>query len=185
MALFDLPAMIGFILEHTKQEKLSYIGHSQGTSQMFYALSIDHFKLNEKINLFVALAPITKVGNDNEWHYTWFSKTVPKLLQITVSMGIFEFFGSNWDAVYSKLGYILNSKMKNAIKLQEVQITKYIHEGNATKCNLRPQSSTSAKSMAHFAKIRGIEKFIRFDYGPEVNQEKYNGSKEPPEIDIR
>ena len=40
MGLKDVPAEIDFILGSTKQEKLSYIGHSEGTTQMFIGLSM-------------------------------------------------------------------------------------------------------------------------------------------------
>jgi len=43
-------------LEVTKSEKLSYVGFSQGTAQAFAALSI-HPGLNDKVNVFIALAP--------------------------------------------------------------------------------------------------------------------------------
>jgi len=36
--------------------KLSYVGFSQGTAQAFAALSI-HPGLNDKVNVFIALAP--------------------------------------------------------------------------------------------------------------------------------
>ncbi|KAF8893876.1 triacylglycerol lipase [Infundibulicybe gibba] len=55
-AWHDIPDTINYILEITKAEKLSYIGFSQGTAQAFAALSI-HPQLNEKINVFIALAP--------------------------------------------------------------------------------------------------------------------------------
>lgn len=32
MAMYDVPAMVTFILQHTGQEKLFYIGHAQGNS---------------------------------------------------------------------------------------------------------------------------------------------------------
>ncbi|POI19522.1 hypothetical protein CIB84_016733 [Bambusicola thoracicus] len=32
MAMYDVPAMVNFILQHTGQEKLFYIGHAQGNS---------------------------------------------------------------------------------------------------------------------------------------------------------
>ena len=32
MAVYDLPAMVGFILRQTGQEKLFYVGHAQGNS---------------------------------------------------------------------------------------------------------------------------------------------------------
>lgn len=39
MATYDQPAIIEKILSETGQEKLSYIGHSQGNSQMIYGLA--------------------------------------------------------------------------------------------------------------------------------------------------
>lgn len=42
------------------------MGHSQGTTQMFYALSSSvGDQLKDKIKLFIALAPIVSVGADN------------------------------------------------------------------------------------------------------------------------
>jgi lysosomal acid lipase/cholesteryl ester hydrolase len=55
-AWHDIPDSIHYILEITKSQKLSYVGFSQGTAQAFAALSI-HPQLNEKINVFIALAP--------------------------------------------------------------------------------------------------------------------------------
>ena len=39
MGRFDIPAVVEYILDHTGQEKLSYIGHSQGTTQLFVGLA--------------------------------------------------------------------------------------------------------------------------------------------------
>ncbi|KXN87367.1 hypothetical protein AN958_08919 [Leucoagaricus sp. SymC.cos] len=55
-AWHDIPDTINHILQVTKAPQLSYIGFSQGTAQAFAALSI-HPQLNEKINVFIALAP--------------------------------------------------------------------------------------------------------------------------------
>ncbi|KAH9475222.1 putative lipase C16A3.12c [Psilocybe cubensis] len=56
-ARHDIPTSIDYVLKHTGQEKLSYIGFSQGTAQAFASLSV-HPDLNEKIDVFIALAPI-------------------------------------------------------------------------------------------------------------------------------
>ena len=37
------------------------MGHSQGTTQMFYALSTNEKWIKERVNLFVALAPIASM----------------------------------------------------------------------------------------------------------------------------
>jgi len=63
MGLFDVPAEIDFILEKTGREKLSYIGHSQGTTQMFMAASVNPDYYRSKINVFVALAPVARLNN--------------------------------------------------------------------------------------------------------------------------
>ncbi|KAF8160856.1 triacylglycerol lipase [Crassisporium funariophilum] len=55
-AWHDIPDSIEHILEVTKSQKLSYVGFSQGTAQAFAALSI-HPRLNDKVNVFIALAP--------------------------------------------------------------------------------------------------------------------------------
>lgn len=55
-AWHDIPDTIEYILSITKAGSLSYIGFSQGTAQAFAALSI-HPQLNQKVNVFIALAP--------------------------------------------------------------------------------------------------------------------------------
>ncbi|KAF9453978.1 triacylglycerol lipase [Macrolepiota fuliginosa MF-IS2] len=55
-AWHDIPDTIHHILQVTKAPQLSYVGFSQGTAQAFAALSI-HPQLNEKVNVFIALAP--------------------------------------------------------------------------------------------------------------------------------
>ena len=60
MAEFDQPALFDFVLKKTGVEKVTYIGHSQGTMQMFAALceNLDFFK--PKLNLVIMLAPVTR-----------------------------------------------------------------------------------------------------------------------------
>lgn len=55
-ALFDIPDTIDYILSVTKQKNLSYIGFSQGSAQAFASLAIRP-PLNDKVNLFIAVAP--------------------------------------------------------------------------------------------------------------------------------
>ena len=55
---YDLPAQIDKVRLVTGQDKITYIGHSQGTSQMFYALTTNNKEIAAKVNLFIALAPV-------------------------------------------------------------------------------------------------------------------------------
>ena len=63
MGLKDVKSWIDFILEKTGLETLSYVGHSQGTTQMFVASSLDPSYFTQKVNLFVALAPVLNTKN--------------------------------------------------------------------------------------------------------------------------
>lgn len=60
MAVFDLPAMIDYVLNATKFSSLSYIAHSQGSLIAFTQTSINK-ELAKKLNLLIALGPISTV----------------------------------------------------------------------------------------------------------------------------
>eukprot|EP01114_Cavostelium_apophysatum_P013693 TRINITY_DN3375_c0_g1_i2.p1 TRINITY_DN3375_c0_g1~~TRINITY_DN3375_c0_g1_i2.p1 ORF type:complete len:293 (+),score=28.55 TRINITY_DN3375_c0_g1_i2:330-1208(+) len=73
MAQYDLPAMIGFALEETQASSISYIGHSQGTSQAFAAFSTQP-DLASKIDIFIALAPVTFFQHQRNLVFTELAK---------------------------------------------------------------------------------------------------------------
>jgi pimeloyl-ACP methyl ester carboxylesterase len=54
--------LIDFILGKTKVQKLTYIGHSQGTSQMFCGLSVLPEFFEKRVNAFLAVAPVATLN---------------------------------------------------------------------------------------------------------------------------
>ena len=68
MAIIDVPTFINFVLSVTNAKSLAWIGHSEGTTQIFAAATVTkqfpHLEsVISKINLFVALAPVTFATN--------------------------------------------------------------------------------------------------------------------------
>lgn len=63
MGDFDLTSQIDYVLKQTGQRKLTYMGHSQGTTQMFYSMATNEKWLKERVNLFIALAPAVYIKN--------------------------------------------------------------------------------------------------------------------------
>lgn len=63
MSQYDLPAGIKYIAEYTGQNKISYIGHSQGTSIMIAALARRDPTVLQYLNKFIALAPVAYVDH--------------------------------------------------------------------------------------------------------------------------
>ena len=63
VGIYDVPAFVDHVLRHNKHDQLSYIGHSQGSAQMFVQLSQAQSEISSKINLFVGLAPVAYIGH--------------------------------------------------------------------------------------------------------------------------
>ena len=63
MGTIDAPAQIDYIRNATGKNKITYLGHSQGTTQMFYGLAKNEDYFKDRINLFIALAPCVKITN--------------------------------------------------------------------------------------------------------------------------
>ncbi len=62
MADFDLPAVFKYVNNHTKQ-RMHYIGHSQGTIQMFIALSKQNSVVEAYLDKYFAFGPVAYVKN--------------------------------------------------------------------------------------------------------------------------
>lgn len=79
IGVYDLPAMIDYILAKTKQKQLIYVGHSQGGTIMFVLLS-EHPEYNEKVSSvhIMAGAIIMKYSN------TLFNLVLPNMDEIKV-----------------------------------------------------------------------------------------------------
>ena len=99
MADHDLPALINFVLDQTSLSKISYIGHSQGNTQLFYALSQPN-TYQDKLNLFVALSPLTKLENTRsklllhlDDYYDWIVWYLKK-------KEVHEAFGYWWNVLF-------------------------------------------------------------------------------------
>ena len=92
LGTIDVPTFIDFILDKTGNENLSYVGHSQGTTQMFLgaALKPDYFK--EKVNLFVALAPVASTAHITIPEMVWGANHINEVVVSLVDVGKFY----NW-----------------------------------------------------------------------------------------
>jgi pimeloyl-ACP methyl ester carboxylesterase len=58
MSEFDLPAIFEFVLAKTGVQSLSYVGHSQGTTQLLAALCENPEFYRDKLNVAILLAPV-------------------------------------------------------------------------------------------------------------------------------
>ncbi|EEB09578.2 triglyceride lipase-cholesterol esterase [Schizosaccharomyces japonicus yFS275] len=160
MAMFDIPNSINYILSATKEKSLSYVGFSQGTAQAFAALSINP-TLNEKINLFVALAPaFTPKGFSNEL-LDYLVKVNPKIMFRLFGRGCLLPSVTFWQnicypPIYMKivdisLKMLFDWNLANIT--QEQKICGYAHL----------YSFSSVKSCVHWLQIMQNSRFQLYD----------------------
>ncbi len=64
MGTYDTPAVIDYVLNITQKSKISYIGHSEGTTQIMAGASLIPEFYNEKINICIFLAPVASMKNN-------------------------------------------------------------------------------------------------------------------------
>jgi len=95
MADQDARSMMDKVIKETGTEKMSWIGHSMGTTQMFYGLTASPHKkfFSDHLNLFVAYAPVTRLDNVETWILNDLEYVADAIKWITNQLGIYEIFG--------------------------------------------------------------------------------------------
>ena len=59
MGTYDLPAELDFVAMTTGVDKIAYIGHSQGTAQMYFGLAELEDYYATRVSVFIALGSVT------------------------------------------------------------------------------------------------------------------------------
>ncbi|KAF0408147.1 alpha/beta-hydrolase [Gigaspora margarita] len=163
LSLYDLPDTINYILETTGAPSLSYIGFSQGTAQCFAALSINP-KINDKINLFIALAPATSPKGLSNSIVNAFIKTSPNI--------IYLFFGRKailtmvlfWQRILPPT--IFTKIVDFALKFLFGWTRENINETQKAIGYYHLFSCSSVKSVVHWFQIIRAHSFQMYDELP-------------------
>ena len=99
MGELDLPAMIDYTRKVTNQNKIAYMGHSQGTTEMFLALGLDKKNFwKERISLFIATAPVI-MPNRNSRLFRMSSKIENYGEKLLATSKVYELFGFDWSKI--------------------------------------------------------------------------------------
>ncbi|CAH0585868.1 unnamed protein product [Chrysodeixis includens] len=184
---YDLPAVIDFILAKTNQEKLSVIGHSAGSAYTF-VLASTRPEYNDKIKVFVALAPVVYFSNPGV-AFSTIIRFEPVINELLVSYGAEELFGEK--KIERKIYRLLCSQGKLSYKYCWQLGFGALFGHNPD--NVEPELFTSSlghfpagasrMNFIHYLQIGNSGKFGQYDFGRE-NLERY-GSKEPPAYDLQ
>lgn len=159
-AFHDIPDTIHYILQATSQPSLSYIGFSQGTAQAFATLAI-HPNLNEKVNLFIALAPAMSPAGLSNGIVDALVKTSPDLLFLTFGRKSILSAATMWQSILyppifvrlidMSLGFLFAWYSKNITAHQKLAAYPHLY------------SFTSTKSVVHWFQIIRNKSFQMYD----------------------
>ncbi|XP_055841138.1 lipase 3-like [Episyrphus balteatus] len=182
IGMYDLPAMIDQIRTTTGQEKIIYVGHSQGSTSFLVLNSLNHdFKYRIKSAHF--LAPLV---------YTSHSKS--PLFQLGTLMGLPNYSpyltGSMELLPNTKFLELLGKGVcqKTSPVIQVCSSPSYLLGGFDTE-NLNVDkvpdviavnpAGSSVNQVYHFMQVKNSGKFRQFDYGIARNLVKYSSAKPP------
>ncbi|KAG2382775.1 hypothetical protein C9374_004742 [Naegleria lovaniensis] len=199
MAAYDLPAMVNYALRVSGQQKLAYVGHSQGTTmafECFTSMADSSTKypacpkdFTDKISIFIAIAPVTflqHVGSDLAKALAKFH--VDQLLEL---LGVYEFLPTTQDLEKWIPGICSNSILQKSVCLNTYCLMSGC-DGLVTKCNQtrlplymdRLPAGTSTYNAGHWAQLIRSAKFQMFDYGNGANNYQHYHQFGVPQIDL-
>eukprot|EP00164_Ancoracysta_twista_P004050 GFYU01005435.1.p1 GENE.GFYU01005435.1~~GFYU01005435.1.p1 ORF type:complete len:429 (-),score=140.82 GFYU01005435.1:207-1493(-) len=185
MAKYDLPAEIDYILEATGKTSLSYVGHSQGTTQAFAGFSADK-GLQAKVNAFAALAPVAYVGRTTSLIHLLGELHGDKLIALT---GMKKFMTSTdflkilFPDVCSATPFLCQNFLFAMFGvdfkgLNKTRIPVYVEHAPA---------GTSVKNILHWGQEVRSKEFEMYDYGCGIlscKNKKVYGQKTPPQYSL-
>ncbi|KAK4236752.1 Alpha/Beta hydrolase protein [Achaetomium macrosporum] len=159
-AFHDIPDSINYILETTGQQSLSYIGFSQGTAQAFASLAV-HPKLNDQVNVFIALAPAMSPAGLSNGVVDALVKASPQVLFLLFGRRSILSSATMWESLlypplFTKLidlglSFLFNWRTQNISASQKLAAYPHLY------------SFTSTKSVVHWFQIIRTKSFQMYD----------------------
>ncbi|KAK3676812.1 cholesterol esterase [Recurvomyces mirabilis] len=173
-AFHDIPDSINYILSTTQQPSLSYIGFSQGSAQAFATLSI-HPTLNNKVDVFVALAPAMAPPGLASGVVASLCKSNPEVLFLAFGRRAMLGSATMWQALFYPgiFAWFIDKCLLFLFGWKTMNITP--HQKLAAYPHL--YSFTSTKSVVHWFQIIRNGTFQMYDDEVSTPLAIGNGSK--------
>jgi len=159
-AFHDIPDSISYILETTSAPSLSYIGFSQGTAQAFATLAV-HPRLNDQVNVFIALAPAMSPAGLSNGIVDALVKASPQVLFLLFGRRSILSSATMWQsilyppifvrAIDMGLSFLFGWHARNISPSQKLAAYPHLY------------SFTSTKSVVHWFQIIRTKSFQMYD----------------------
>ncbi|KAJ2951449.1 hypothetical protein O0L34_g13602 [Tuta absoluta] len=190
IGIYDTPAMIDYILAYTGQEKLHYIGHSQGGTS-FFVMGAMRPEYNEKMASVHLMAAVGYMEYFPNAEMARIAQLTDIIFSLATTMGLSEFSPNILDDFFGGGGGLPfpgvrrsdlcfgDIKYRHTCELVGARHFMRDFDNNVTL----EIGGGSTKQIAHYGQNVRDKVFKRFDYGPAENVAVY-GSATAPEYDL-
>lgn len=187
IAVYDMSAMIDYMLESTGETAIHYVGHSQGTT-VFLVLMAEKPNYNEKIKTAHLLAPVAFMSNMKTIWAKYASRFISRPNQLTrlidtTEVMYIDFYQDLYDAICTNhaaiefmcknLYYLINDDSSDSNMNKTV---------SATMSESHPAGASSTQVL-HYMQEYDSGRFCQLDHGVTENRRKY-GQDAPPDYDV-
>ena len=185
IAQYDLPTVINYIKQRDKVEKVTYIGHSQGTLIYFLAYMNNPEFLEKNIKKFVALGTVPNVNNAPHFLIKLFEKSgilnlIPVKNFLTFPKEVGEVFvplcTSKARSLCHKILSVCFGGLEDTGRIDYERLGKNIF--------MYEPGGTSLRNMKHWIQIYKAKRAQKYDYGTKVKNLLHYGSISPPAYDL-
>eukprot|EP00434_Breviolum_minutum_P034673 symbB.v1.2.030691.t3/scaffold3488.1/size55655/5 len=179
MGYFDVSANVRYVLTTTSKSDLTFVGWSQGTTQMFIAAQgPDRDYLKSHVNLFVALSPVSYLT-----HQTSLLLSVAQRFRLGVILGkAYPYDVFSWSELPTMANLLCKVTFGVLCEITvDVICGRSSVDNSDAITNLAAHfpAGTSVKDFEHYEQFIDREHFGRFDYGKEGNMEHYGVPEAP------
>ncbi|KAK2505408.1 hypothetical protein MC885_005364 [Smutsia gigantea] len=180
MAKYDLPSTIDLILKKTGQQKLHYVGHSQGTTIGFIAFSTNP-ELAKRIKTFYALAPVATVKQSKSL-LKKLTRVPPFLLRLIFGYKIFypHSFFDQFLATEVCSREALDRLCKNVLFIFCGFDNKNLNTSRLDVYLSHNPAGTSVQNVLHWTQAARSGKFQAFNWGSPVQNMMHHDQPIPP-----
>lgn len=96
LALYDFPATIKYVAENSGFNKITLVGHSQGSTATLTGMTLAPEIYKKHLNLFVGVAPASRLKGTESELIKFFADNTAIISILFDMLGMRELFGTNW-----------------------------------------------------------------------------------------
>jgi pimeloyl-ACP methyl ester carboxylesterase len=178
MASIDLPAFLNYILQTTGAAKLSYIGHSQGTTMGF--AGYENQIIANKVNIFIALAPVAWIHHSTSTLLKALADLDAQVIDQLLGVRDFAPDTNTLKILLPGICSVAPDSCENVLGLVMGWDTANLNNTRIPVILAHEPSGTSVQNIVHWAQEIREDVFQYFNYGSADKNKKHYNTTIPP-----